>query len=254
MDVMDLTFPDDSFGFILCSHVLGVVDDRQQAMRELARVLQPDGVAILLWPISVDQAVPELDAAGFSVFVQDMRDDLDPAVADSNGIFPSEALYICRKRVACANDRMSVSSRARPHARTSAETRPARPDRQPAWPVSHGDGAQPARSSAQTARASRTRARCRLGAMTTRSGAARSPTQQANRYSVACAESSERSSDSPNGYASETQRTPSRVSSLPSTRELPLELLSVESRERPVCNAVGPNFPAGADERLELRP
>jgi SAM-dependent methyltransferase len=104
MDVMDLTFPDDSFGFILCSHVLGVVDDRQQAMRELARVLQPNGVAILLWPIRVDEAVPELNAAGFSVFVQDMRGDLDPAVVDSNGLFPAEALYICRKRVGALND------------------------------------------------------------------------------------------------------------------------------------------------------
>jgi SAM-dependent methyltransferase len=42
-DITDLPFPDDSFDVILCSHVLEHVVEDRKAMRELFRVLRPDG-------------------------------------------------------------------------------------------------------------------------------------------------------------------------------------------------------------------
>lgn len=51
MDVTDIQFPDDSFDVIYCSHVLEHVQDDHKAMRELLRVLKPNGWAMLLVPI-----------------------------------------------------------------------------------------------------------------------------------------------------------------------------------------------------------
>jgi SAM-dependent methyltransferase len=52
MDISDIQFPDQYFDAIYCSHVLEHVPDDRRAMREFARVLKPDGWAILLVPIS----------------------------------------------------------------------------------------------------------------------------------------------------------------------------------------------------------
>jgi SAM-dependent methyltransferase len=54
MDITDIKLPDGSFDAILCSHVLEHVHDDRLAMRELRRVLKPDGWALLLVPISAD--------------------------------------------------------------------------------------------------------------------------------------------------------------------------------------------------------
>ena len=54
VDITDLPFDDESFDLILCSHVLEHVHDDRLAMRELRRVLKPDGWALLLVPISAD--------------------------------------------------------------------------------------------------------------------------------------------------------------------------------------------------------
>jgi SAM-dependent methyltransferase len=51
MDVTDIQLPDDSFDAIYCSHVLEHVPDDNKAMRELLRVLKPNGWAMLLVPI-----------------------------------------------------------------------------------------------------------------------------------------------------------------------------------------------------------
>ncbi len=51
MDITDIQYPDDAFDVIYCSHVLEHVPDDHKAMRELHRVLKPDGWAILLVPI-----------------------------------------------------------------------------------------------------------------------------------------------------------------------------------------------------------
>lgn len=54
VDVTDIRFPDGSFDFIICSHVLEHVGDDGLAMRELVRVLAPGGLALLLLPITAD--------------------------------------------------------------------------------------------------------------------------------------------------------------------------------------------------------
>lgn len=51
MDITDIQFPDNSFDYIYCSHVLEHVIDDRKAMREFNRVLKDDGWAILLVPI-----------------------------------------------------------------------------------------------------------------------------------------------------------------------------------------------------------
>jgi len=114
MDVTMLAVADRSFRFILCSHVLQDVPERQQAMRELLRVLDPDGVAVVLWPLLTNhEAEPELEAAGFHVSVVHVRDEVEPDVATSNGILPDDVLYLCRRR-----------SNGRHHSSADAASRP----------------------------------------------------------------------------------------------------------------------------------
>jgi SAM-dependent methyltransferase len=47
VDIMDIPFPDESFDYIICFHVLGHVPDEKKAVSELHRVLKPDGVALI---------------------------------------------------------------------------------------------------------------------------------------------------------------------------------------------------------------
>jgi SAM-dependent methyltransferase len=54
MDLSDLKFADASFDAIICSHVLEHVDDDRRAIAEVARVLRPQGWAILQVPIHPD--------------------------------------------------------------------------------------------------------------------------------------------------------------------------------------------------------
>jgi len=51
-DMTNLSFKNNSFDIILCSHVLDDIKDDRKAMRELYRVLKPDGFAILQVTIS----------------------------------------------------------------------------------------------------------------------------------------------------------------------------------------------------------
>lgn len=50
-DICALPYADNTFDFVLCSHVLEHVDDVVKAASELRRVLRPDGVALLMVPI-----------------------------------------------------------------------------------------------------------------------------------------------------------------------------------------------------------
>lgn len=54
MDITDIQYPDDSFDVIYCSHVLEHIPEDRKAMRELLRVLKPEGWAVLLVPIVGD--------------------------------------------------------------------------------------------------------------------------------------------------------------------------------------------------------
>lgn len=51
MDVLDMPFKDGSQKIVFCNHVLEHVADDFQAMREIFRVLEPDGWAILQIPL-----------------------------------------------------------------------------------------------------------------------------------------------------------------------------------------------------------
>ena len=53
VDLTALTYPDRSVDVLLCSHVLEHVSDDRKAMREIRRVLKPDGFGILLVPLIV---------------------------------------------------------------------------------------------------------------------------------------------------------------------------------------------------------
>lgn len=50
IDVQHMTFPDASFDVVICNHVLEHVPDDRKAMREIHRILNPGGFAILQVP------------------------------------------------------------------------------------------------------------------------------------------------------------------------------------------------------------
>lgn len=54
LSVLNISFPDDYFDYIICNHVLEHVPDDRKAMKELFRVLKPQGTAILQVPISAN--------------------------------------------------------------------------------------------------------------------------------------------------------------------------------------------------------
>ena len=56
-DLRQLPFEDQSYDFILASHVLEHVDDDRRALSEIARVLKPGGVAILPVPVVSDSTI-----------------------------------------------------------------------------------------------------------------------------------------------------------------------------------------------------
>lgn len=59
MDITSIDHPDQLFEVIYCSHVLEHVPDDRQAMRELHRILKPDGWAVLMVPITADKTVED---------------------------------------------------------------------------------------------------------------------------------------------------------------------------------------------------
>ena len=61
MDIQDIQYPDNTFDFIYCSHVLEHVPDDRKALDELYRVLKPNGKAIFLVPLdrSIDKTLED---------------------------------------------------------------------------------------------------------------------------------------------------------------------------------------------------
>lgn len=127
MDIADIQFPENTFDFIYCSHVLEHVPDDRKAMREFRRVLAPNGIAMLLVPITVEKTVEDpsiedpkerlrlfgqedhvrsygpdyssrLKEEGFTIDEVYPEDFLTPPEIEKMGITSaSGALYICRK-------------------------------------------------------------------------------------------------------------------------------------------------------------
>lgn len=52
MDILDVKFPNDTFDLVICNHVLEHITEDILAMKELYRVLKPNGKAVLQVPIS----------------------------------------------------------------------------------------------------------------------------------------------------------------------------------------------------------
>lgn len=125
-DLHDLPYPDGSFDFILCSHVLEHVDDPVRATSEMRRVLKADGLAILMAPILLTIAdtyenpevttpeerwrhfgqgdhlrlfskagfVDTLRRGGFAVQQIPVGDMVAPEVCDTHGIALQSVLYV----------------------------------------------------------------------------------------------------------------------------------------------------------------
>lgn len=55
-DICDLPFKDNSYDVILCNHVLEHIPDDTKAMKELYRILKPEGMAILQIPQDLNRA------------------------------------------------------------------------------------------------------------------------------------------------------------------------------------------------------
>lgn len=124
MDLTRIPFRDHSFDAILCNHVLEHIPADRRAMKELRRVLKPDGWAILQVPVSgektfEDAAIqsPEdrercfgqsdhvrvygkdyaerLKAAGFEVHVDPWASELAEEEARYLGLNQKEDIYFC---------------------------------------------------------------------------------------------------------------------------------------------------------------
>src|SRR3972149_11142427 len=50
-NITNLSFPDNSFDIIFCSHVLEHIEDDRRAMGELHRVLKPGGFSLIAVPV-----------------------------------------------------------------------------------------------------------------------------------------------------------------------------------------------------------
>ena len=127
MDLTRLACPDEVFDLVICNHVLEHIPDDRQAMRELRRVLAPDGRAIVQVPMSfnlattledlsiVDPAVRErlygqhdhvrlygrdyldrLAAAGFRVHIDCIAQELGEEMRARYGI-ADEMLVVCSR-------------------------------------------------------------------------------------------------------------------------------------------------------------
>ena len=63
MDITEIDFPDNSFDFVLCSHVLEHIPDDLKAMRELFRVMKTGGWGILQVPIDLNRQTTYEDSS-----------------------------------------------------------------------------------------------------------------------------------------------------------------------------------------------
>ena len=128
-DICNLPFEDNSFDFILCNHVLEHIPDDTQAMKELFRVLQPGGTAILQIPQDLEREITfqddsitdpkergkifgqydhvrvygrdyfeKLRRIGFEVEEVDLTSKLDPQIIDKYRLAEGEIIPVARKR------------------------------------------------------------------------------------------------------------------------------------------------------------
>ncbi len=114
-DIQRLSFEDGRFAFLMCNHVLEHIPDDNQALRECARILMPEGLAVFTIPGDFDKydtwyfdkpdstghmrhygmdVVEKMIGAGFSTVTPiDMSKDRPPRYY----IRPRDMAFICRK-------------------------------------------------------------------------------------------------------------------------------------------------------------
>jgi SAM-dependent methyltransferase len=73
MDILAIDYPDASFDFVICNHVLEHINDDHKAMSELFRVLKPGGQAILQVPFSLDLGQTDEDFSVTDPKAREMR-------------------------------------------------------------------------------------------------------------------------------------------------------------------------------------
>jgi SAM-dependent methyltransferase len=113
IDIQNIDRPDGGYGFIVCSHILEHVPDPRRAMRELGRVLRPEGILYLAYPdpcrreATIDWGFPDPTQHGhYRIFGRDFEaefHDLLPgfytiSVADADAVtgFP-DIFYLVTK-------------------------------------------------------------------------------------------------------------------------------------------------------------
>lgn len=126
MDITDIQYHDQSFSVIICSHVLEHVQDDKKAIRECYRVLNNNGWAIFVVPVSANETfedssiidpeeriklfgksdhvrkygsdfVTRLTNAKFKVDIIEVSDLVDEENAALMGIFSAGKIFYCTK-------------------------------------------------------------------------------------------------------------------------------------------------------------
>jgi SAM-dependent methyltransferase len=126
MDITDIDMPENIFDVIICSHVLEHIPEHKKALKELYRVLKPDGWAIIQVPIIAESTFEDpqvkdpsdreriyglsehvrgygrdykeiLARAGFNVKVDNIYPDLDSGMAKYMGFPDMEEIYFVEK-------------------------------------------------------------------------------------------------------------------------------------------------------------
>lgn len=128
VDMTDIPFADATFDYIIANHVLEHISDLPRAVRELCRVLKPDGRLLLSFPICTDMETledpsvqtPEGRLAAYGqedhvrLFGKDFRERLEqlglqvnvysptggrltPGDIQTLGFIPDDVVMICRK-------------------------------------------------------------------------------------------------------------------------------------------------------------
>lgn len=115
LDIRRIDLPDDSFDVVVASHVLEHVDADDAALREIARILRPTGVAVLPVPLIAPQTVEyggpnpreemHVRAPGLDYFdryllafesvrivtSEDVRAEIQPWIHEDRTVYPNPA-------------------------------------------------------------------------------------------------------------------------------------------------------------------
>lgn len=127
IDIQNIPCRDNSFNLIICSHVLEHVVDDKKALKELLRILTPDGLALIIIPVERDETfedpsiknpderlkifgqrdhvriygedfIERLTESGFSVSSYQPKDLFTKDEQIKFGIkIESDRLYVCKK-------------------------------------------------------------------------------------------------------------------------------------------------------------